>query len=68
LRERQLADGTWDEPYHTGTGFPRDFYINYHLYRHLFPLTALAYDRALGRDQSQREGGRTVLTTESVAS
>jgi squalene-hopene/tetraprenyl-beta-curcumene cyclase len=35
-------EGTWDEPYHTGTGFPRDFYINYHLYRHLFPLMALA--------------------------
>ena len=27
---------------HTGTGFPGDFYINYHLYRHVFPLMALA--------------------------
>ena len=35
-------DGTWDEPECTGTGFPRDFYINYHLYRHLFPMMALA--------------------------
>jgi squalene-hopene/tetraprenyl-beta-curcumene cyclase len=34
--------GTWDEPEHTGTGFPGDFYINYHLYRHVFPLMALA--------------------------
>jgi squalene-hopene/tetraprenyl-beta-curcumene cyclase len=34
--------GTWDEPLHTGTGFPGDFYINYHLYRHVFPLMALA--------------------------
>jgi squalene-hopene/tetraprenyl-beta-curcumene cyclase len=41
LIERQ-ADGTWDEPEHTGTGFPGDFYINYHLYRHIFPLMALA--------------------------
>jgi squalene-hopene/tetraprenyl-beta-curcumene cyclase len=41
LRERQV-DGTWDEPEHTGTGFPRDFYINYHLYRHVFPTMALA--------------------------
>jgi squalene-hopene/tetraprenyl-beta-curcumene cyclase len=41
LRDRQV-DGTWDEPQCTGTGFPRDFYINYHLYRHLFPLMALA--------------------------
>jgi squalene-hopene/tetraprenyl-beta-curcumene cyclase len=42
LCERQRSDGTWDEPECTGTGFPRDFYINYHLYRHLFPLMALA--------------------------
>ena len=41
LREKQV-NGTWDEPEHTGTGFPRDFYINYHLYRHVFPLMALA--------------------------
>jgi squalene-hopene/tetraprenyl-beta-curcumene cyclase len=45
LRERQ-ADGTWNEPEHTGTGFPGDFYINYHMYRHLFPMLALAGDRA----------------------
>ncbi|HEY8755790.1 MAG TPA: squalene--hopene cyclase [Candidatus Dormibacteraeota bacterium] len=36
------AEGTWEEPQHTGTGFPGDFYINYHLYRHVFPLLALA--------------------------
>lgn len=45
LRDRQ-QDGTWPEPRYTGTGFPRDFYINYHLYRHLFPLMALANDEA----------------------
>jgi squalene-hopene/tetraprenyl-beta-curcumene cyclase len=61
LRQRQRPDGTWDEPYHTGTGFPRDFYINYHLYRHLFPLIALAFDRALGEEESTPKGGRTVL-------
>jgi squalene-hopene/tetraprenyl-beta-curcumene cyclase len=44
LCERQRRDGTWDEPECTGTGFPRDFYINYHLYRHLFPTMALAMD------------------------
>lgn len=37
----QRADGSWDEPEFTGTGFPRDFYINYHLYRLVFPVTAL---------------------------
>jgi squalene-hopene/tetraprenyl-beta-curcumene cyclase len=43
LRDRQTG-GTWEEPEHTGTGFPRDFYINYHLYRHVFPTLALAGD------------------------
>ena len=49
LRERQNAEGTWDEPEYTGTGFPRDFYINYHLYRHVFPTATLAaFDAAAG--------------------
>jgi len=37
----QRPDGGWDEPYYTGTGFPSDFYINYHLYRLVFPVMAL---------------------------
>jgi squalene-hopene/tetraprenyl-beta-curcumene cyclase len=37
----QRADGTWDEAQFTGTGFPGDFYINYHLYRLVFPIWAL---------------------------
>jgi squalene-hopene/tetraprenyl-beta-curcumene cyclase len=41
LAETQLPDGSWEEPYFTGTGFPWDFSINYHLYRQVFPLTAL---------------------------
>jgi squalene-hopene/tetraprenyl-beta-curcumene cyclase len=41
LAETQRADGTWDEPHYTGTGFPGDFYINYHLYRLVFPVSAL---------------------------
>lgn len=41
LGETQRPDGSWDEPYFTGTGFPWDFSINYHLYRQVFPLTAL---------------------------
>jgi len=42
LIETQLADCGWDEPQYTGTGFPGDFYINYHLYRIIFPINALA--------------------------
>ena len=41
LVRTQLPDGGWDEPWYTGTGFPRDFYINYHLYRLVFPVSAL---------------------------
>ncbi|WP_396445380.1 squalene--hopene cyclase [Actinomadura sp.] len=41
LVEHQRPDGTWDEDHYTGTGFPGDFYINYHLYRLVFPLSAL---------------------------
>jgi squalene-hopene/tetraprenyl-beta-curcumene cyclase len=41
LAEHQRSDGTWDEPEYTGTGFPGDFYLNYHLYRLVFPVSAL---------------------------
>jgi len=41
LAAAQRPDGSWDEPQYTGTGFPGDFYINYHLYRLAFPLSAL---------------------------
>jgi squalene-hopene/tetraprenyl-beta-curcumene cyclase len=37
----QRADGDWDEQHFTGTGFPLDFMIRYHLYRITFPLLAL---------------------------
>ncbi|HEX9035267.1 MAG TPA: squalene--hopene cyclase, partial [Streptosporangiaceae bacterium] len=41
LAAAQRPDGTWDEPQFTGTGFPGDFYISYHLYRLVFPVSAL---------------------------
>jgi squalene-hopene/tetraprenyl-beta-curcumene cyclase len=41
LVEHQREDGGWDEPQYTGTGFPGDFYINYELYRLVFPVMAL---------------------------
>jgi squalene-hopene/tetraprenyl-beta-curcumene cyclase len=41
LAGTQRPDGAWDEPMFTGTGFPGDFYINYHLYRLVFPVSAL---------------------------
>jgi squalene-hopene/tetraprenyl-beta-curcumene cyclase len=51
----QRADGGWDEDHYTGTGFPGDFYIAYHLYRLVFPIWALGryLDRA-DRDGADR--------------
>jgi squalene-hopene/tetraprenyl-beta-curcumene cyclase len=46
-------EGTWPEPEHTGTGFPGDFYINYHMYRHIFPTMALAADAELRAKNSR---------------
>jgi squalene-hopene/tetraprenyl-beta-curcumene cyclase len=37
----QRADGGWDDPFWNGTGFPRVFFLKYHLYAHYFPLWAL---------------------------
>lgn len=41
LTTTQKMDGTWNEDYFTGTGFPGHFYLKYHLYQQHFPLTAL---------------------------
>jgi squalene-hopene/tetraprenyl-beta-curcumene cyclase len=41
LARTQSPEGTWSEPQFTGTGFPGDFYINYHLYRLVFTVQAL---------------------------
>ncbi|MDT4916259.1 MAG: squalene-hopene/tetraprenyl-beta-curcumene cyclase [Pseudonocardiales bacterium] len=51
LVDTQRADGNWDEDLYTGTGFPGDFYINYELYRLVFPISALGrYLAAVGDD------------------
>ncbi len=54
LVETQEEDGQWQEAQFTGTGFPGDFYIKYHLYRNYWPLMALGrYRSALaGRSQT----------------
>lgn len=60
LLARQQSNGSWDESLgesrerqaiYTGTGFPRVFYLAYHLYRDYFPLLALTtYKKALQRE------------------
>src|SRR5271154_6042109 len=59
LVDHQTSEGTWDESaegrngeaIYTGTGFPRVFYLAYHLYRDYFPLLALTtYKRAMEKE------------------
>jgi squalene-hopene/tetraprenyl-beta-curcumene cyclase len=66
LIERQHQDGSWDElvpgrngeSYYTGTGFPRVFYLGYHLYKQYFPLLALTtYERAMKREAAELAAG-----------
>jgi squalene-hopene/tetraprenyl-beta-curcumene cyclase len=47
LLKTQRPDGNWNEPQFTGTGFPKQFYLNYHQYRLHFPLSALGRYAAL---------------------
>ncbi len=52
LLSTQQADGSWDEPQITGTGFPKVFYLKYDFYRQNFPTAAIAtylnYKRGVG--------------------
>jgi squalene-hopene/tetraprenyl-beta-curcumene cyclase len=61
LERTQLADGTWHEPAFTGTGFPRVFYLKYHLYRVCFPLLALARYQRAAASRSERDGANPGL-------
>ncbi len=69
LTSTQLPNGCWDEELYTGTGFPGFFYINYELYRVVFPMWALArYARATGQLADgmveERTTGSRLETTE----
>jgi squalene-hopene/tetraprenyl-beta-curcumene cyclase len=53
LIRTQNQDGSWDEDEFTGTGFPKVFYLKYHLYCKYFPVFALGmYARQLELIQS----------------
>jgi squalene-hopene/tetraprenyl-beta-curcumene cyclase len=52
LLETQRSDGSWNEELATGTGFPKVFYLTYHLYRLYFPLLALAEFARITSSQS----------------
>ena len=50
LMRTQRDDGGWEEVEHTGTGFPRVFYLVYTLYPHYFPLLALQAVREAAKE------------------
>jgi len=54
LADGQGADGFWNEPRYTATGFPRVFYLRYRGYAKYFPLWALARYRNLTRGNARR--------------
>jgi len=49
LLATQKPDGTWFDETYTGTGFPRVFYLRYHLYPIAFSLMAVAKYQAAAR-------------------
>ncbi len=54
LLTTQRADGSWHEEPFTGTGFPKVFYLKYHMYPLYFPLMALArYAAATGQQPAK---------------
>ena len=61
LLRHQRPDGSWQEVSHTGTGFPRVFYLRYHWYCQYFPLWALAmYRNIRARGQTRADVLRKV--------
>ena len=57
LLRTQQKDGSWDENYYTGTGFPRVFYLKYHMYRQYFPLLALTTYAKMVAEESASSAG-----------
>lgn len=57
LLDAQGEDGSWNDEEWTGTGFPRVFYLRYHLYDDYFPLLALGTYLRDGR-RIEANGGR----------
>jgi squalene-hopene/tetraprenyl-beta-curcumene cyclase len=66
LVNTQTESGTWEEPWFTGTGFPRVFYLRYHLYRLYFPIMCLGrWLRETGRqEQSVVSSQQSVVSSQ----
>jgi len=66
LLRRQRYDGSWKDEYWTGTGFPKVFYLRYHLYATYFPIWALALYRR-GISDSDRAGTPGTVDAAGIA-
>jgi squalene-hopene/tetraprenyl-beta-curcumene cyclase len=64
----QDADGGWTEEPFTGTGFPRVFYLKYHMYPVYFPLMALGryFSGIRGQESGVRRSGYRVDAAHSA--
>ena len=58
LTRTQKEDGSWKDELWTATGFPKVFYLRYHLYASYFPVQALGrYLRRVDQQSALRPGG-----------
>jgi squalene-hopene/tetraprenyl-beta-curcumene cyclase len=54
LLRTQKPNGSWTDDWYTGTGFPKVFYLKYHMYPEYFPLLALAtYAKVAGGGENR---------------
>jgi squalene-hopene/tetraprenyl-beta-curcumene cyclase len=67
LLAAQQPDGTWQEEHFTGTGFPKVFYLKYHMYSIYFPLMALARYAAATSQHGQLNGESCVFAAPEVS-
>jgi squalene-hopene/tetraprenyl-beta-curcumene cyclase len=68
LLRTQLNDGGWEEKPFTGTGFPKVFYLKYHMYSLYFPLMALGrFAEAKGKSVRPELESRPVVVHRSSA-
>jgi squalene-hopene/tetraprenyl-beta-curcumene cyclase len=55
LVRSQTPECTWNEELSTGAGFPKVFYLKYHLYQHSFPLMALGIYARMRNERKIRQ-------------
>jgi len=65
LLATQKPNGGWEEAEFTGTGFPKVFYLKYHMYSLYFPLMALArYLKAKQNEPRNTRNTRKVVSSQ----